>query len=149
MRGKTKEAHDSLLPGLQECFHRASGSENPIHIPGSIDSVTLVEIETVRAQAAERLLEFATGTLGSSRQGLAGKEGSVTVRFQREAELFLGLSIAVRGRNIEVVHSALDGLRNQPTRLHAAHAHEHEAAQPDNRELNIRSEVSLWERGRP
>ena len=94
----------------------------------------LVEVDVVRAEPGQRLLELRRGARPAALRGLAGEKDARPVRHQRGAEPLL--RVAVGGGHVEIVHAALDKLRHDAVGVGLLGIHHDNAAHPDDRELD-------------
>ena len=137
MRGEPQIPNLALLAGLQKQLLRASRGEDPFHVLQPGDGVVLVRIEVVCPQALEGTLQLATRPRRVPLLRLAGKENLLAVRLESRSQFEFGFAIAVRGRHIEIVHPQLDRLGYQPVGLLLFESHDHDAAETDDRELDL------------
>src|ERR1019366_1029161 len=101
--GETDEADLSGLLGGLECFNGASGSENLLDILMVLHSMHLPEINIVSLQGSEGRSQIFLGSLSGALGALRCDE-DVFPKLRQDVPVgFLGMSIPVSARAIEVV----------------------------------------------
>jgi len=103
--------------------------------------VQLVQVEMVRPQAQQGALQLSAGALGRAVGGLAGEEQAFPEALDARPHLLLG--VAVGWSDVEVRDPGLVRPPAGGGRLVGALAHQHHAAQPDDRKaVGLVSEVA-------
>ncbi len=96
----------------------------------------LIEVEMVRAEAAEGLLELLPRAGGVAAGGLAGQERVFPVRLESRAKFDFRLAVSIRGRDVEVVHAAVPGGCHEAVGFVLVVAHHDDAAKADDGQLD-------------
>ena len=91
----------------------------------------------VGPQAFEGLLQLLPGSFGVAPLTLACEENLLAVRGQRGAEFLFRFAVAVRGRHVEVVDAACDGLGHGVVGLLLFHSHHDNSTEADHRKADV------------
>jgi hypothetical protein len=109
------------------------GTEYLRHVFFLRHRMKLIQVHVIRAQVPQRRLELGGRASARSLQRLARKKDVLSIRLERRPEHLLGIPVA--GRDVEVVHAAIDGVRDALGRLRRARVHDDDAAEADDGEL--------------
>jgi hypothetical protein len=97
----------------------------------------LIQVEIVRLQPFETLLQILLSAPGIAGHRLTGKKRLLAVGCQGHTEFDLCLTPEIAGRDIEVIHSVIHGFGHYSTGFVRIHPDNHDAAEPDYRQFDV------------